>query len=117
MKRQPRGFTLVELMVVCAMAGVLVTLALPAWNQQQLRAARIDAVDALTRLQAAHESYRGLHGLYSSELPALRGAARSAPRAATRSSWHPPEPTATARWRERAARKPPIVTAWSCRCR
>ncbi len=73
MKRQPRGFTLVEVMTVCALAGVLTTLALPAWNQQQLRAARIDAVDALTRLQAAQESYRGLHGLYSTELPALRG--------------------------------------------
>lgn len=79
MRQQNRGFTLVELLTVCAVAAVLATLALPTWQTHLLRAARIDAVEALTRLQAAQESYRGLHGLYTADLPALRGTAAISP--------------------------------------
>ncbi len=68
-----RGFTLVEMLMVCALAGVLAMLAWPAWQTHLLRAARIDAVDALTRVQVAQEAHRGLHGLYSADLRALRG--------------------------------------------
>lgn len=79
MMQRERGFTLVELLTVCAIAGVLTALAVPAWQGHQLRAARIDAVDALTRVQAAQETYRGLHGLYTADLRVLRGVAPISP--------------------------------------
>jgi len=67
------GFTLVELAVVCAMVGVLAAVALPGYQSHLLRAGRADAVDALTRLQLAQTQYHAAHGLYATELSALRG--------------------------------------------
>lgn len=68
-----RGFTLVECAVVCAMAGLLAAVALPSYQGQARRAARMDAVQALTRLQMEQEKYRSLHGLYAADLRVLRG--------------------------------------------
>ncbi|MDO9073958.1 MAG: type IV pilin protein [Rubrivivax sp.] len=70
-----RGFTLVECLTVCAVVAVLATVAWPAWRDHSLRAARLDAVAALTRLQGVQEQYRSLHGLYAAELSVLRGVA------------------------------------------
>ena len=61
--RHRGGFTLIECTMVCAVAAVLAGLAFPSYRQQQLRMARLDAVDALTRLQAAQERYRAATGL------------------------------------------------------
>jgi len=72
--RQPKaGFTLVELAAVCAMVGVLAAVALPGYQSHLQRAGRADAVDALTRLQLAQARYHAAHGLYATELSALRG--------------------------------------------
>lgn len=70
---RPRGFTLVEVCVACAIALLLAMVALPSFQGEALRAARLDAVQALTRLQMAQEQYRSAHGLYATELGALRG--------------------------------------------
>jgi type IV pilus assembly protein PilE len=67
------GFTLVECLTVCAMVAVLTTVAWPAWHGHSLRAARLDAVAALTQLQTVQESYRSLHGLYAADLSVLHG--------------------------------------------
>lgn len=69
--------TLVECLVACAIAVALTGLALPSWRGHQLRAARIDAVDALMRLQLEQERHLGVHGLYASQLPALTGVGTS----------------------------------------
>jgi type IV pilus assembly protein PilE len=76
--RHAPGFTLVELCVVLAMAGVLASIAWPSWQSQLQRARRADAVAALLRLQLAQENYRAHHGLYASQLGVLAGA--TAPR-------------------------------------
>lgn len=68
-----RGFTLVEMAVVCGLALVLSMLAWPTWQQHLLRAGRGDAVEALMRLELAQARHRMLHGLYASELAALQG--------------------------------------------
>lgn len=68
-----RGFTLVELMVVLTLAGLLVATAWPSYRAQTLRAARADAVDALTRLQMAQEKFRSANGLYGSNVAQLGG--------------------------------------------
>lgn len=69
------GFTLVECVIVCAIVAVVASLALPGLRGQDLRAGRTDAVDALTRVQAAQEQYRAAHGLYAAEFSALLGTA------------------------------------------
>lgn len=68
------GFTLVELCVVLAVAGLLAAAAWPSFQSQLQRGRRADAVAALLRVQMAQESHRAHHGLYASQLQALRGA-------------------------------------------
>lgn len=50
------GFTLVELMVALAIVGILVAVALPAYQESVLRAARADGKNAL--MQAASDQER-----------------------------------------------------------
>lgn len=76
---QQSGFTLVESATVCALIGVLTAAAIPSFQGHQLRMARLDAVQALTRVQAAQEQHRALHGLYASDLSALRGVPATSP--------------------------------------
>lgn len=78
-RTRPRGFTLVEVMVVVVLLVALSALALPMFKQRSLRAGRLDAVHALTRLQSAQEQHRALNGLYAGDLAALRGTAGTSP--------------------------------------
>lgn len=66
-----RGFTLIEITVVLALVALLAGVALPGYRTHLQRAGRADAVEALTRLQAAQERHRAGAGWYASELPAL----------------------------------------------
>jgi type IV pilus assembly protein PilE len=73
------GFTLIECVVVCAVVAVMAAVALPMMRLPALRTARLDAVQALMRLQAAQEQHRALHGLYAADLQPLRGVAERSP--------------------------------------
>jgi type IV pilus assembly protein PilE len=78
--RQGRpGFTLVECLVVVAVVAILAGLTLPGLRSPELRIARLDAVQALTRVQGEQESYRAQNGLYSSDLAALHGVQPTSP--------------------------------------
>lgn len=72
------GYTLTEVAIVCALVGILASIALPSWRARELQAGRLDAVAALTRVQAAQERHRADHGLYAPQLSALRIAPGSA---------------------------------------
>jgi type IV pilus assembly protein PilE len=74
-RRCAAGFTLVELGVVLTITGLLAAAAWPSLQSQLQRGRRADAVAALTRLQIAQEQHRVQHGLYASQLGALRGTA------------------------------------------
>lgn len=76
--RGTKGFTLVELCVVLAVAGLLATVAWPSYQTQLQRGRRVDAVTALMRVQLAQENHRAHHGLYASQLSVLAGS--TAPR-------------------------------------
>lgn len=72
-----RGLTLVEVLVVLVLVALLAGAALPGYQGHLQRAARIDAVEALTRLQAAQERHRMAHGWYANQLSVLGISARS----------------------------------------
>lgn len=72
-----RGFTLVEVLVVLAVAGILAAITLPASLSYLQKARRSDAVAALTRLQFAQERFHALHGLYAADQRQLAGSVRS----------------------------------------
>lgn len=72
-----RGFTLVELMVVCTLTGLLLGLAWPQWRTALLKGGRADAVHALTQLEQAQARYHAQHGLYAQQLSLLGPAVQS----------------------------------------
>ena len=73
------GFTLVEAMMVCAVVAILATLAWPSFRGHDFRTGRLDAVEALSRVQMAQEQHRSAHGLYAGELSALLGTSARSP--------------------------------------
>ena len=68
-----RAFTLIELMVVLAIVGTLLTVALPSWRSLQDRATENEARVVLQRLALAQRAFWQRYQRYamSSELPAL----------------------------------------------
>lgn len=66
-----RGFTLVEVAVSCAIAGILSAVALPSYTAQVQKAQRADALTGLALVQHAQERYRSLHPQYASNLADL----------------------------------------------
>ncbi len=67
------GFTLIECLMVLVILAIVAGLALPGLRGSERRVARLDAVQALTRMQGEQENYRAQNGLYSADLAALRG--------------------------------------------
>jgi type IV pilus assembly protein PilE len=65
---KPAGFTLVELMVVLAIAAILAAVALPSYQQSVRKGRRSDAIDATAAVQLAQERWRANNVAYSSEI-------------------------------------------------
>jgi type IV pilus assembly protein PilE len=58
MKHKTRGFTLIELMIVVAIAGILAAVAYPSYNNSIRKSRRSDAIATLTKVQQAQERWR-----------------------------------------------------------
>ena len=69
--RSDRGFSLVEVVVAVALAGILLAAAMPSYSDYLLRSRRSDAATALAQLQVAQERWRGNNTSYASSTAAL----------------------------------------------
>jgi len=77
LKSAPRGFTLIELMVVVAVIAVIALIAYPSFVEQLRRSRRSDASAALQRLQLAQERFRASNTSYGATPAAVGESATS----------------------------------------
>ena len=77
-RRKGRGFTLVELMLVMAAAGILSSVAYPSFMSQLQKIRRSDALVSLLQLQAAQERWRSNNLSYASLAEIAIGATSTA---------------------------------------
>jgi type IV pilus assembly protein PilE len=66
--RYRAGFTLIELMIVMAIAAILAAIALPAYQSSVRKGRRSDAIDATAAVQLAQERWRANNPSYSTEI-------------------------------------------------
>ncbi len=62
------GFTLIELMITLAVAGLILALAVPSFLDAQRKGRRADAVAAIAQVQQAQERWRASNATYSTKL-------------------------------------------------
>ena len=74
MKKQ-QGFTLIELVIAVAIIGILAAFAIPAYQEQTLKARRSDGQAFLLELQASMERFIFDNNAYPNGLSALPGRA------------------------------------------
>ena len=64
MKKNSRGFTLVELMIVVAIIGILAAVGYPSYQNSVMKAQRADAIDALLVEAGRIEEYYLINDTY-----------------------------------------------------
>ena len=70
-RKQERGVTLIELMVVVVIISILASIAVPSYRSYLLRTHRTGATAALLRIQAAQEKFFLANNRYSTSIDGL----------------------------------------------
>ncbi|HDR14249.1 MAG TPA: prepilin-type N-terminal cleavage/methylation domain-containing protein [Desulfobacteraceae bacterium] len=73
-KREQKGFTLIELMIVVAIIGILAAIAIPQFSNYRKRAANAAAMSDAKNLATAQEVYYTDNNTYASDTADLEGA-------------------------------------------
>ena len=79
------GFTLLEALIVLAIAGILAALALPAYRDHVLRAGRLEARQELMEVAADQERHHSRNGRYATDALPMRAPVTAGRRRLTRS--------------------------------
>ncbi len=66
-----KGFTLIDLIIALAIAGILVAVAVPMYGDMLRKGRRVDAMNSLVRVQLAQARHRAGNGAYASRLTEL----------------------------------------------
>jgi type IV pilus assembly protein PilE len=69
--RSPRGFTLVELLVVVVIGSILAAVAIPSYTQHVQRSRRSDAQRTISAITQSQERYRSNASSYADDLAKL----------------------------------------------
>ena len=69
------GFTLIEMLIAVAVATILLTIAIPSYQDSVRKGRRADAVVGLTQLQQLQERYRANNPAYASAIASMPGSA------------------------------------------
>jgi prepilin-type N-terminal cleavage/methylation domain-containing protein len=69
--RERAGFTLIELMVVCAVIAIIAVIALPSFLQSRIAANQASAISTLRTLVTANEQYKVRFSSYAGSLADL----------------------------------------------
>lgn len=70
-KHTPSGFTLTELVIVLAIVGILLAIAIPSYQQYVLRSRRAEALEALLALEQRQQRYYLFHNAFSAQTASL----------------------------------------------
>jgi len=71
-KRNQKGFTLVELLIVIAIIGILAAIAIPQFSQYRVRAYNAAALSDIKNAYTAGQAYFGDNPTGTADLPALK---------------------------------------------
>ncbi|MBP4048005.1 type IV pilin protein [Chromobacterium violaceum] len=71
MKKKPKGFSLLELVIALAVLALLVSIALPSYRSFMMQSNRTAAKTALQDLASREESYFAINNNYASQLATL----------------------------------------------
>jgi type IV pilus assembly protein PilE len=78
--RRPRGYTLVELMLVVVVIAILGAIAIPAYQRYGYRARRVEAQEMLLRVRHAQERHHATYHRYAQAIGELGFATDTTPR-------------------------------------
>ncbi|HEY7772149.1 MAG TPA: type IV pilin protein [Marinagarivorans sp.] len=70
----PKGFTLIEVMIVVVIVAILAAIALPSYQQYVEKSRRVDAKETLMRMATLQERFFFQNSSYSRDLDDLGGA-------------------------------------------
>jgi type IV pilus assembly protein PilE len=73
MVKNQKGFTLIEAIIAVALLGIIVAIAIPAYDNQKRKGFRTDAIKALTKAAQLQERWYSRTGSYTNDMSKLGG--------------------------------------------